>query len=106
MGLPFRCFSSVEQAGTHPRPIDLCRHTPVLPGSPRLRKLPLRLENAAVASLEGAPQVPEYRFFFRYGDEYNVDLRVDFGGRPTPAMRAAAQRALNALRLPRWPHRC
>jgi len=65
--------------------------------------------NAAdqVASEKDAPTIPQYRFFRRVGCQYDLDLRVDFGRpHPTRAMKRQAQRALDALVLPRWPPRC
>jgi hypothetical protein len=73
---------------------------------PPLTRLPFRLEDAQVATEEGAPHVAQYRLLYRYGYRYDVDLRVDFGQpHPTHAMLAEAQRALNALVLPRWTSR-
>jgi hypothetical protein len=70
---------------------------------PALTQLPFRLEDAEVSTEEGAPHIAQYRLLYRYGRQYDVDLRVDFGRpRPTQAMRAEAQRALNALVLPKW----
>lgn len=73
-----------------------------------LGKRPLRLDAAdQVATEEGAPRIPQYRFFRRVGCEYDLDLRVDFGRpHPTHAMKRQAQHALDVLVLPRWPSRC
>jgi hypothetical protein len=73
-----------------------------------LRKHSLRLGAAdQIATEEGAPTIPQYRFFRRVGCQYDLDLRVDFGRpHPTRTMKRQAQRALNALVLPRWIARC
>lgn len=76
------------------------------PGSlmyPPLTRLPFRMQDAEIATEEGAPHIAQYRLLYRFGRRYDVDLRVDFGRpHPTQAMLAEAQRALNALLLPKW----
>ena len=70
---------------------------------PYLRRLPLRLDVARVTGEAGAPQVEQRRLLYRYGRQYELDVRVDFGRRnPTKEMLRSAQNALNGLRLPKW----
>lgn len=73
------------------------RHEPLV-------RAPLNLAQPdEVAMEEGAPTIPQYRFFRRFGCQYEIDLRVDFGTlHPTRTMLRAAQRALNGLLLHRW----
>ena len=76
---------------------------------PTLR-FPLRLRDATVLALEGATNLPEYRFDGRYGRQYHVLAGVDFGRpRPTRQMLRAAETTLRAVVFPRWlprPQRC
>jgi hypothetical protein len=73
-------------------------------------RFPLRLHDATVLALEGATNLPEYRFDGRFGRQYHVLAGVDFGRpRPTRQMLRAAATTLRALVFPRWlprPQRC
>jgi hypothetical protein len=75
-----------------------------------LLRLPLRLRDASIMTLEGALQHPEYRFEGRYHDQYEVMIGVDFGrAKPTRRMFDTARTALHRLVFPRWvpaPERC
>lgn len=86
---------------------SVCDHTPRLAGYPLLH-LPLRVAHpTGVGTLEGVPNTTELRFFGRVRDDYNAEIRVDLSGRrPTAGMLSTAQRVLNGLVLPRWPHHC
>ncbi|MEJ7569330.1 MAG: hypothetical protein WKF41_13815 [Gaiellaceae bacterium] len=76
---------------------------PHVAGYPYLRSLPLQLDDAVVASEEGAPQVEQHRLLYRYGRQYDLDVRVNFGRKnPSEEMLRSAQAALDALRLPKW----
>jgi hypothetical protein len=81
------------------RRADFCTTpTPPLP-------LPLVLAHAQHATLEGSP-FAEDRFAGRLAG-YDVDLRVDYGTpHPSRSIRQRVQRALAALRFPRWAVRC
>jgi hypothetical protein len=57
--------------------VNLCRYTPHLADSPKIRRLPLQFPEVTADRLEGAPNVREYRIFARMDESYNVDLRVD-----------------------------
>ena len=84
--------------------LNLCRFTPHLSGFPRIRRLPLRLPKNPGGSLEGAPNVPEYRVFGRIDESYNVDLRVDVKSlHPSQALLRRAQNVVNRVRFPTWP---
>jgi hypothetical protein len=86
--------------------LDLCRVTPHLASYPLVRRLPLRLPATTSATLEGSPDVPEYRIFGRIGESYDFEVRVDVRSRrPAAALLAVAQRAVAAIRFPRWPNR-
>ena len=83
---------------------NLCGQVPPWPGFPPIRRLPLRLPRTTTDRLEGAPGVVEYRVFGRFGNSYNVDLRVDVNRlRPTSAMLRRAQEIVSGIRFPRWP---
>jgi hypothetical protein len=86
------------------RPTNFQRSNTFKPLGP----LPLRLSAAdEIATEEGEPQIPQYRFFRTVRCQYNLDVRVDFGqAHPTSAMTRDAQRALNGLTPPHWPRRC
>lgn len=76
---------------------------PHVAGYPYLRSLPLQLDDAVVASEEGAPQVEQHRLLYRYGRQYDLDVRVDFGRKnPSEEMLRSGQAALDALQLPKW----
>jgi hypothetical protein len=73
---------------------------------PRVR-LPFRLRFAEIGPFEDR-RLTMYRFFGRYGGQYNVDVQVLFR-QPTRALRRKAQFALNRLVFPAWvprPRRC
>ena len=83
---------------------NLCGHTPHLPGSPRIHRLPLRLPRTTTDRQEGQPRVLEYRLFGRMDDSYNVDLRVDVNSlHPNAGMLQAAQTVVSGIRFPSWP---
>jgi hypothetical protein len=83
--------------------VNLCARAPVWPGFPA-RHLPLRLPVRTRATLDGSPQIPEYRIEGRLGKAYNVDLRVDVNApRPAPATLALARRLVAHLGFPAWP---
>jgi hypothetical protein len=83
---------------------NLCGRTPHLRDYPLVRKLPLRLPLTTTHTFDGADDIPEYRIFGRIGDSYNFEVRVVIARhRPTPALLAAAQRGVSAIRFPRWP---
>jgi hypothetical protein len=84
--------------------INLCRYTPHLRGSPKIRRLPLQLPNVTSDLLEGAPTVREYRIFGRMDESYNVDLRVDINSiHPTRTMLRRAQSVVRHIHFPNWP---
>jgi hypothetical protein len=84
--------------------LNLCRFTPHLSGFPRIRRLPLRLPRNPGGSLEGAPNVSEYRVFGRMDESYNVDLRVDVNSpHPSRALLRRAQSVVSHVRFPTWP---
>jgi hypothetical protein len=86
--------------------LNLCRYTPHLSAYPLVRKLPLHLPSTTTDTLEGAPNIPEYRVFGRIGESYNVEVRVDINNpRPGAALLSAAQRAVSAISFPRWPNK-
>jgi hypothetical protein len=86
--------------------LNLCRYTPHLGVYPLVRKLPLRLPSTTTATLEGAPNIPEYRVFGRIGESYNFEVRVDVNNpHPSAALLKAAQSAVSAISFPRWPNR-
>jgi hypothetical protein len=83
---------------------NLCGRTAHFPDYPPIRRLPLRLPTTTTATLDGAPNVREYRVFGRFDESYNVDLRVDIKRlRPTRAMLRRAQAIVDGIRFPRWP---
>jgi hypothetical protein len=90
-----------RSANTH---ANLCGSVPHWPGSPAIRRLPLRLPKTTSDRLEGAPRVLEYRVFGRMDESYNVDLRVDVNRlRPTATMLRRAQAVVDGIRFPSWP---
>ena len=83
---------------------NLCGRTPHLTDYPLVRKLPLHLPRTTAHTFEGADNIPEYRILGRIGESYNFEVRVVIDRhRPTPAQLDAAQRAVSAIRFPRWP---
>jgi hypothetical protein len=73
---------------------------------PRVQ-LPLRLRFAEIGPFEDR-RLTMYRFFGRYGSQYNVDVQVLFRQSTRP-LRRKAQFALNRLVFPAWvprPRRC
>ena len=86
--------------------LNFCRYTPHLGVYPLVRKLPLRLPSTTTATLEGAPNIPEYRVFGRIGESYNFEVRVDVNNpHPSAAPLNAAQSAVSAISFPRWSNR-
>jgi hypothetical protein len=81
----------------------LCRGVLVSKAYPPISGLPLHISDMVRSHLEGAPDVREYRFLGTQDSDYHVDVRVDLA---VGADRAAAQRALDGLRLPRWGNQC
>lgn len=73
-----------------------------------LRDHLFRLSHAdQIATEEGEPTIPQYRFFRKVGCQYDVDLRIDFGRpHPSQALMWAAQLALDGLVLPPWTSHC
>ena len=83
---------------------NLCGRVPHWPGSPEIRRLPLRLPRTTSNRLEGDSRVLEFRVAGRMDESYNVDLRVDVNrAHPTAVMLARAQAVVSGLRFPRWP---
>ena len=78
------------------------------PSAPRervpVRELPYRLaEFTRHDDWEGQVRdVPEYELVTRVPGRYDVNVRIYFGREPTAEMRAAAEAALERLRLPDW----
>lgn len=86
------------------RPVDLCARVPASPDYPPRRRLPARIAGMRRSGhLEGSPTVAEHSIQASRGRDYRIDLRVDLAPR---ADHAAADRALAAIRLPRWGRRC
>jgi hypothetical protein len=84
--------------------INLCRSTPHLRDSPKIRRLPLQLPNVTSDRLEGAPNVREYRIFGRMDESYNVDLRVDINSvHPTRTVLRRAESVVRHIHFPNWP---
>src|SRR3954469_4693118 len=83
--------------------VNLCARAPAWPSFPA-RRLPLRLPLRTHATLDGSPQIPEYRIEGRLGTAYNVDVRVDVNApRPAAATLALARRLVAHLHFPTWP---
>jgi hypothetical protein len=85
---------------------------PVIPGDerradyPPADELPLELPRTTTSSLEGSPDVPEYRVFRRTPD-YLVEVRADINNpEPGAALLDEAQSVVSRLRLPDWPELC
>lgn len=93
----------LRRSGTGQPDASLCRTVPASSAYPPITSLPLQIADMERGQLEGAPDVVEYRFQGTHDDDYRVDVRVDLA---PDADRAAAQQALNSLRLPRWGDRC
>jgi hypothetical protein len=74
---------------------------------PPITRLPLRISDMTVGSLEGAAGVSEYRLLGTLHGDYRVEVRVEVNAtrRDAPVLQSA-QRALDELRLPRWGNRC
>ena len=67
---------------------------------------PLELPRTTASSLEGSPDVPEYRVFRRTPD-YLVEVRADINNpEPGAALLDEAQAVVRRLRLPDWPELC
>ena len=73
---------------------------------PPVGKVPLRLPATTASTLEGLPNVPEYRAFGRTPD-YLVEVRASINN-PDPgrALVEEARSVVRALRLPDWGERC
>ena len=93
----------LRRSGTGQPDASLCRTVPASSAYPPITGLPLQIADMKRGQLEGAPRVVEYRFQGTQNHDYRVDVRVDLA---PDADRAAAQQALNSLRLPRWGDRC
>jgi hypothetical protein len=93
----------LRRSGTGQPHASLCRTVPASRAYPPITGLPLQIADMKRGQLEGAPRVVEYRFQGTQNHDYRVDVRVDLA---PDADRAAAQQALNSLRLPRWGDRC
>jgi hypothetical protein len=73
---------------------------------PPVGKAPLRLPATTASSLEGLPDVPEYRVFARTPD-YLVEVRADINNPgPGRALVREARSVVRGLRLPDWGERC
>lgn len=85
----------------------LCDGGPPFPKYPNIAHHPLVLPATPNGSLEGRPNVPEYRVFRTVRKEYTVELRVNIN-QPTPSSSSltTAQEVVDTLHLPRWPTRC
>jgi hypothetical protein len=67
---------------------------------------PIRLPGTTVSTLEGYPDVPEYRAFRRAPD-YLVEVRAAINDpHPGRALVEEARSVVKRLRLPNWPKRC
>jgi hypothetical protein len=83
--------------------VNLCRSTPRLAVYPP-RTLPLRLPRTTSQTLEGYPNVKEYRVFGRYHNYYNYEVRVDIApAAPSPGAFAVAEQVVAGIRFPQWP---
>jgi hypothetical protein len=73
---------------------------------PRADAAPLELPRTTASSLEGSPEVPEYRAFRRTPD-YLVEVRADINNpEPGAGLLDEAQSAISRLNLPDWPKLC
>lgn len=93
----------LRRSGTGQANASLCRTVPASRAYPSIAGLPLQIADMTRGRLEGAPDVVEYRFQGTQQRDYRVEVRVELA---PDADRAAAQQALNSLRLPRWGDRC
>ena len=83
--------------------VHLCRITPHLGDYPA-RTFPLRLPRTTSQTLEGAPDVKEYRIFGRYQNYYNFEVRVDIAAEaPSPSAWNLAKRVVASIQFPPWP---
>jgi hypothetical protein len=82
---------------------SLCARVPRSRAWPPLGHRPLRIAAMSRGTLEGRPDVTEYRTLASHGHDYRIDVRVDLAPR---ADRADAAHALAALQLPRWGRHC
>jgi hypothetical protein len=78
------------------------RHPEYLP----VGEFPLELPLTTASTLEGSPEVPEYRVFGRTQD-YLVEVRADINNpAPRRALVEEARSVVRRLRLPDWPEIC
>lgn len=83
--------------------VNLCQATAKLPQFPQ-RTPPLTLPQATTATLDGAPQVKEFRVRGRYRNSYNFEVRVDIDTRrPVGPRWAEAETIVRGLGFPDWP---
>jgi hypothetical protein len=73
---------------------------------PPITKVPVRLPATTVSTLEGFPQMPEYRGFRRAAD-YLLEVRAVINN-PEPGRRLLreARGVVSRLQLPDWPKLC
>jgi hypothetical protein len=83
-------------------PVPSGAHPEYLP----LDEFALELPPTTVSTLEGAPEVPEYRTFGRTAD-YLVEVRASINSpRPSRRLVEDARAVVHRLRLPDWPRLC
>jgi hypothetical protein len=84
-----------------------CGGVPRSRAYPPIGRMPLRIRDASIGTVEGYDTMPEYRLERANDRDYYVDLRVAINDpQPGPALLEEAQRALDALTLPRWAKHC